>query len=76
MIIRLSSVLIFLLSLVVCFGKESHKPNILFYLVDDMGVGDTSVPFFYEDGKPKRIPTNELYRTPHMEKLARIGTLY
>ena len=76
MIIRLSSVLIFLLSLVVCFGKESHKPNILFFLVDDMGVGDTSVPFFYEDGKPKRIPTNDLYRTPHMEKLAKNGRLF
>ena len=51
------------------FAKD--KPNILFFLVDDMGVGDTSVPFFYEDGKQKRIPTNDLYRTPHMEELAK-----
>ena len=34
------------------FAKD--KPNI-FSLVDDMGVGDTSVPFFYEDGKPKEF---------------------
>ena len=56
------------------FAKD--KPNILFFLVDDMGVGDTSVPFFYEDGKPKRIPTNDLYRTPHMEELAKNGRLF
>ena len=54
----------------------ADKPNILFFLVDDMGVGDTSVPFFYKDGKPKRIPTNDLYRTPHMEKLAKNGRLF
>ncbi len=23
------------------------RPNILFFLVDDMGIGDTSVPFLY-----------------------------
>ena len=51
------------------------KPNILFFLVDDMGVGDTSVPFLFENGKPKRIPTNDLYRTPNMERLAKKGRL-
>ncbi|MBT3667166.1 MAG: sulfatase-like hydrolase/transferase [Opitutae bacterium] len=56
------------------FAKD--KPNILFFLVDDMGVGDTSVPFLYEGGKPKRIQTNDLYRTPHMEKLAKNGRLF
>lgn len=59
-----------------CRGKLSRKPNILFFLVDDMGVGDTSVPFLYENGKPKRIPTNDLYRTPNMEKLAQNGRLF
>lgn len=52
------------------------KPNILFFLVDDMGVGDTSVPFLYENGTPKRIPTNDLYRTPNMERLAKNGRLF
>lgn len=54
----------------------ADKPNILFFLVDDMGVGDTSVPFLYENGKPKKIPLNDLYRTPNMEKLAANGRLF
>ena len=61
------------------FMQESfaeEKPNILFFLVDDMGVGDTSVPFLYENEKPKRIQTNDLYRTPNMERLARSGRLF
>ena len=61
------------------FMQESFaedKPNILFFLVDDMGVGDTSVPFLYENEKPKRIQTNDLYRTHNMERLARSGRLF
>ena len=53
-----------------------QRPNILFFLVDDMGVGDTSVPFLYRDGKPQRIPLNDLYRTPNMERLAANGRLF
>lgn len=56
--------------------EPQKRPNILFFLVDDMGVGDTSLPFLYENGKPKRIPTNDLYRTPNMEKLAKTGRLF
>lgn len=56
--------------------ETQKRPNILFFLVDDMGVGDTSVPFLYENGNPKRIPTNDLYRTPNMEKLAENGRLF
>ena len=61
------------------FATTSHaakKPNILFFLVDDMGIGDTSVPFLYENGKSKKIPLNDLYRTPNMEKLAADGRLF
>ena len=54
----------------------AERPNILFFLVDDMGVGDTSVPFLYKDGEPQRIALNELYRTPNMEKLAQTGRLF
>ena len=56
--------------------QAADKPNILFFLVDDMGIGDTSVPFLYEKGVPKKIALNDLYRTPNMEKLAANGRLF
>jgi len=50
------------------------RPNIVVFLVDDMGVMDTSVPFLTdESGTPKRYPLNEFYRTPSMERLAKWG---
>ena len=50
------------------------KPNVLLFLVDDMGVMDTSVPFLTDSGgRPKRYPLNEYYRTPSMERLASQG---
>lgn len=49
-------------------------PNIVIFLVDDMGVMDTSVPFLTdESGKPKVHPLNQWYRTPNMERLAKNG---
>lgn len=53
-----------------------ERPNILFFLVDDMGIGDTSVPFLYQDGEAQKIGLNDLYRTPNMEKLAKSGRLF
>ncbi|MEM1070137.1 MAG: sulfatase [Planctomycetota bacterium] len=51
-----------------------EQPNIMVFLVDDMGVMDTSVPFLTDEtGKPKRYPLNEYYRTPSMERLASQG---
>ncbi len=44
------------------------KPNIILFLVDDMGWQDTSVPFH-----TKPTIWNRLYRTPNMEELARRG---
>jgi arylsulfatase A-like enzyme len=49
-------------------------PNIVVFLVDDMGVMDTSVPFLTgADGRPVRYPLNDYYRTPNMERLATRG---
>ena len=54
--------------------SESTPPNIVVFLIDDMGVMDTSVPFLTDkDGKPKRYPLNDYYRTPSMERLAKQG---
>jgi arylsulfatase A-like enzyme len=44
------------------------KPNIVLFLVDDMGWQDTSVPFWN-----KRTPFNDRYQTPNMERLAADG---
>ena len=52
------------------------RPNILFFLVDDMGIGDTSVPFLYRDGEAQKIKLNDLYRTPNMAKLAESGRIF
>lgn len=55
-------------------NKESSPPNIIIFLVDDMGLMDTSVPFIADsEGNPKRYPLNDFYRTPNMEKLAAQG---
>lgn len=55
------------------FAAES-RPNIVVFLVDDMGLMDTSVPSLTDDiGQPKRYPLNEYYRTPNMERLASQG---
>ncbi len=51
-------------------SKES-PPNILVFLVDDMGWQDTSVPFHTEN-----TPFNERYNTPAMEKLAAQGMIF
>ena len=48
--------------------------NVVVFLVDDMGVMDTSVPFLTDDdGKPTRFPLNDFYRTPNMQRLADQG---
>lgn len=52
----------------------AQRPNIMVFLVDDMGVMDTSVPFLTdEQGNAKRYPLNDYYRTPSMERLAKQG---
>jgi arylsulfatase A-like enzyme len=52
----------------------AERPNVVVFLVDDMGVMDTSVPFLTDAaGSPKKYPLNDYYRTPSMERLARQG---
>lgn len=48
-----------------------ERPNILVFLVDDMGWQDTSVPFWTE-----KTPLNRLYETPNMERLASQGVKF
>ncbi len=48
--------------------KIETKPNIILFMVDDMGWQDTSVPFW-----DKKTPFNERYKTPNMERLASKG---
>jgi arylsulfatase A-like enzyme len=56
---------------------EGQAPNILVFLVDDMGLMDSSVPFLTDKGgKPERHPLNEFYRTPNMQRLARQGVRF
>lgn len=46
-------------------AQEGRRPNILLFIVDDMGWQDTSVPLH-----TARTPLNDRYRTPAMERLA------
>ena len=52
-------------------GMDDTRPNIILFLVDDMGWQDTSLPFWTE---PTRY--NGLYETPNMERLARQGMMF
>ncbi len=68
--------LVTLFAILLGIGQTSaaDQPNIMVFLVDDMGVMDTSVPFLTDDsGNPKRYPLNDFYRTPAMERLASQG---
>ena len=46
--------------------EQEKKPNIILFLVDDMGWQDTSLPFWNQ-----KTMYNERYETPNMERLAR-----
>ena len=60
------------ISSLTCMAQD--KPNIIVFLVDDMGLMDTSLPFDVDrEGNPVRNPLNDWYRTPNMERLAQQG---
>lgn len=50
---------------------RDDRPNIIFFLVDDMGWQDTSVPFWTQ-----KTRFNELYETPNMERLAEQSVMF
>lgn len=50
---------------------SNTRPNIILFMVDDMGWQDTSVPFWKE-----KTPFNERYKTPAMERLASEGMMF
>lgn len=55
----------------------ADKPNIVVFLVDDMGPMDTSVPFMADaEGNPQRHPLNDFYRPPSMQRLAAKGVRF
>lgn len=59
--------------LTLCSGSvlAQQKPNIILFLVDDMGWQDTSVPFWTES-----TMLNKTYNTPNMERLAAKGVKF
>ena len=52
-------------------SNDSVKPNIVLFLVDDLGWQDTSVSFWDSETK-----FNRLYNTPNMEILAEMGVKF
>ena len=58
-------------ALLLALSATAAPPNIVVFLVDDMGWQDTSVAFGAE-----RTPFNDFYRTPNMERLARQGICF
>lgn len=52
-------------------AQSVNRPNIVLFLVDDMGWQETSVPFYKHP-----TPLNHRYRTPNMELLASRGVKF
>lgn len=52
------------------FAQES-RPNIILFMVDDMGWQDTSLPFWTE-----QTEYNRMFETPNMERLASQGMMF
>jgi arylsulfatase A-like enzyme len=63
--------LLFALFVFVKVYAQNERPNIILFLVDDMGWQDCSLPFW---DKPTKL--NATYHTPNMEKLAAKGMMF
>jgi arylsulfatase A-like enzyme len=69
---KIKGLYFYLLLITACTTSKPEEaiqaPNIILFLVDDMGWQDTSVGFW-----DRSTPFNKIYRTPNMERLAREG---
>ncbi|MFI3280667.1 MAG: sulfatase [Rikenellaceae bacterium] len=54
-----------------CTQPAAEQPNIILFLVDDMGWQDTSLPFHTDTTR-----WNRLFETPNMERLAQKGVKF
>ena len=73
-IILIISLITFFHSSLLQANENKDRPNVVVFIVDDMGLMDTSVPFITDaQGKPSKQPLNDWYHTPNMEKLAEKG---
>jgi arylsulfatase A-like enzyme len=72
MLFKKSTFFILLFSFVIgnhkVLAQTKERPNIIVFIVDDMGWEDTSVPFWKE-----KTSLNSFYETPNMERLASQG---
>ena len=48
------------------YSQISQHPNIIMFLVDDMGWQDTSVPFYNDE----LTPLNKRFHTPNIKQLS------
>ena len=69
---RLAAILALLVILAASLARAAAQPNLIVFLVDDLGWNDSSVSF----GLPKDPTHNSHYRTPALERLAREGTRF
>jgi arylsulfatase A-like enzyme len=54
--------------------SAQEQPNIIVFLVDDMGLMDTSLPFLIDSkGNEMHYQQNDWFRTPNMERAAKQG---
>ena len=53
-------------------AQQQEHPNIIMFLVDDMGWQDTSVPFYNNE----QTPLNQRFHTPNMQRLAQLGVRF
>lgn len=61
-------VCLFWIATIFTASAQDKRPNIIVFLVDDMGWMDTSVPF-----DTTTMPLNKRFHTPNMERLAKEG---